>query len=125
MAICNFCNQDMSAEGTITCTGNAEVKFPDGSKLQSLPYNPNYGDENQTCHDCNIKRGGNHHPGCDMEGCPKCALDSDVVQLWKGVPQLISCGHLDIECTECGDVVESDNPDMKLCETCALEAENE
>lgn len=25
-----------------------------------------------TCHDCNVQDEGYHHPGCDMEICPKC-----------------------------------------------------
>lgn len=24
------------------------------------------------CHDCEVMIGGYHHPGCDMERCPKC-----------------------------------------------------
>ncbi len=32
------------------------------------------------CHDCNARPGEYHHPGCDMEVCPKCG------------GQLISCG---------------------------------
>jgi hypothetical protein len=34
----------------------------------------------QRCHDCNVKRGEYHHPGCDEEECPNCRL------------QMISCG---------------------------------
>lgn len=35
----------------------------------------------QVCHDCNVKEGEIHEPGCDMETCPICG------------GQLISCGH--------------------------------
>jgi len=34
------------------------------------------------CHDCCTPAGGFHHPGCDMERCPKCG------------GQLITCGCL-------------------------------
>jgi hypothetical protein len=26
----------------------------------------------ETCGDCGAPRGGFHHPGCDMEVCPRC-----------------------------------------------------
>lgn len=81
MAICDWCQKDMNKVDD--CTGNREVEYPDGVKLAAIPYNPDYGDENKRCHDCNVKRGGYHHPGCDMERCPRCQ------------GQLISCGCLD------------------------------
>jgi hypothetical protein len=37
--------------------------------------------ERTTCHDCGVKEGQLHLPGCDMECCPFCAH------------QLISCEH--------------------------------
>ena len=37
----------------------------------------------QQCHDCDIKKGQLHVPGCDMERCPRCGS------------QLISCGCFD------------------------------
>jgi hypothetical protein len=82
MAICNWCEQEMSGKGVDSCEGNKEVEFPDGTRLPAIPYDPEHGGGDQRCHDCNIKRGGFHHPGCDMERCPKC----------KG--QIISCGCL-------------------------------
>ncbi len=35
------------------------------------------------CHDCNAPVGGFHHPGCDVEECPRCHL------------QAIGCGCID------------------------------
>ena len=61
-----------------TCLVNGVIEYPDGTALAAIPY-INEG----RCHDCNVKAGGNHHPGCDMERCPKC----------KG--QLISYGCLE------------------------------
>lgn len=77
MALCTWCLEDMlEVDG---CTGNEKVKFPDGEELDSIPN----GDEK--CHDCGVKEGARHHPGCDWERCPKCQ------------GQLISCGCLDKE----------------------------
>lgn len=101
MAICDWCYQEMSSNTTNTCTGNEFVEFPDGEKLPAIKYtnvglsryvgvldgytNEKIEDSNQRCHDCNIQVGGYHHPGCDMEECPRCH------------GQLISCGCLDDE----------------------------
>lgn len=81
MAMCNWCGKEMT-EHPDTCAGNDEVEFPDGVKLPSLPYVPG---SDRRCHDCGIAAGGKHHPGCDMERCPRCA------------GQIISCGCLDEE----------------------------
>jgi hypothetical protein len=63
-----------------TCTANATIVFPDGEPLPAVPYQPN---GNHRCHDCGARPGGFHHPGCDMERCPRCH------------GQLLSCGCLD------------------------------
>jgi hypothetical protein len=64
-------------------------------EINGKTYNPiKYGEEkrwpkpqdnNHRCHDCGIKPGGYHHPGCDVEECPACH------------GQIISCGCLDEE----------------------------
>ena len=81
MAICDWCEQEMRRPTTVTCTANTTVDFPDGTTMPSVRYE----DLDWPCHDCNIKPGGKHHPGCDMERCPRC----------RG--QLISCGCLDTD----------------------------
>ena len=59
---CDYCKKEMKSTGT--CSWNEVVEYPDGKTLPSLEYQ----DENKhRCHDCNIKDGGKHHPGCDME----------------------------------------------------------
>lgn len=77
--ICDWCKNEM-LDG-VSCAGNTEVKYPDGTVLPSVAYAP--GDPDQRCHDCRAPAGGKHHPGCDMERCPRCG------------GQLISCGCLD------------------------------
>ncbi len=80
-ATCDWCGREM-IKGLGTCTGNETVKYPDGPNLNSVPYDHG---KDGNCHDCGIRNGGKHHPGCDMERCPKCS------------GQLISCGCLNEE----------------------------
>jgi len=85
MSICTDCDRDMLK--TDTCN-EEPIEFPDGTRLPQIKYGDDWGehgvhDHNNCCHDCRVKAGGFHHPGCDMEQCPRC----------KG--QLISCGCLD------------------------------
>ena len=79
MAICTYCEQEMlEADGCSL----AVVDYPDGGSLPSIPYS-DY--SSGRCHNCNVLPGQYHHPGCDMEICPRCG------------GQLISCGCLDDE----------------------------
>lgn len=66
-APCDWCGQNMvTVDG---CTGNKKIEFSDGSQLDSSPYD---GSGGLRCPDCNVFTGHRHHPGCDMEKCPKC-----------------------------------------------------
>jgi len=74
MAICNYCNKEMTESDSCI---KQDVEFSDGTKLPQSTYH--FHESDGRCHDCNIKHGGYHHPGCDVERCPKCS------------GQLISC----------------------------------
>ena len=57
----------------------------EGSIYARVPYGQEYADmgsvaKEQSCHDCAVKEGQLHVPGCDVEICPRCQ------------GQTISCG---------------------------------
>jgi hypothetical protein len=70
----------MTSERVCTCTANTVVEFAPGDTSPSIPYTQAGAAPTHRCHDCNVQIGGFHHPGCDMEECPRC------------YGQLISCG---------------------------------
>jgi hypothetical protein len=63
MAICKSCNQEMRTANT--CKHLLFVF--DGQEYDPIMY---LGEGR--CHDCGVQPGAYHHPGCDMEKCPKC-----------------------------------------------------
>ena len=77
MAICKWCKKEMMDPKVVTCKANKKIEFTDEVTLKATTFH--FGESTGRCSDCNIKHGGNHHPGCDIERCPKCG------------GQLISC----------------------------------
>lgn len=77
MAICEYCGKEMLDNVGCSCE---KIEY------DLIMYNRiKAGDKNdwvrpgEVCHDCGAPYGTYHHPGCDMERCPRCGH------------QLISC----------------------------------
>jgi hypothetical protein len=74
---CDICNREMSkAKG---CS-SSQIKHK-GKLYKRLT--EHFGEKSGKCNDCGAEHGKYHHPGCDVERCPKCH------------GQLISCGCFD------------------------------
>lgn len=70
-AICRHCGESMAhgcRKHWYVIGGRKYEAIPMGDPREHLPENV------EVCHDCNARRGEYHHPGCDMERCPKCGL---------------------------------------------------
>jgi hypothetical protein len=65
------------------CSTTSFADFADGIERRRILYGDeasDWGANTQPCHDCNVTKGQFHHPGCDVERCPRCER------------QVISCG---------------------------------
>ncbi len=78
MSVCSWCHGEMTM--AISCTVDAFHR--NGRRFELLPFGdePGRRTSSERCGDCGVSRGGSHHPGCDLQGCPACGR------------QLMSCG---------------------------------
>ncbi len=72
MAVCTACDQEMLQAESCTLEAyegetESRVRY-DPEWLSPWPEMP----PDHRCHDCGVRPGAIHHPGCDMERCPKC-----------------------------------------------------
>lgn len=91
------------------CEWNTHVTFLDGTKLPSIPwldendYHSPEWQEFEICAQCLAGKGKFHHPGCDMEVCPRCkrqAISCWCLNYWQyyqehpTTRQLLSSGYM-------------------------------
>ena len=93
MAVYSLCEREMLEAGS--CLSSKLSWLPRRGKVVDYERIRNgeekrYG-ESSKCHDCGVMPDGYHHPGCDIEECPRCGC------------QLILC-----RCNESGKFCGSD-----------------
>ena len=69
-ATCGYCGRKMHKgckRHWYIIDGKEYEAIKYGDPMERLP-----ADVSETCHDCGAHIGEYHHPGCDMERCPKC-----------------------------------------------------
>lgn len=79
MTICPFCGSEMSSGRSCT----VDALHVGGRRYRLAPFKPGRGQRGPgagRCGDCGVARGGLHHPGCELQRCPRCRR------------QLLSCG---------------------------------
>ena len=69
MAVCTWCELEMTTAATCTIT----KLHRHGTPVDLIPWGREPGwKASSRCHDCAVRFGGFHHPGCDVQRCPVC-----------------------------------------------------
>jgi hypothetical protein len=87
MAICDHCGKDMLEIDD--CSANRGIKYHDGEILPSSTFH--FNEQSGRCHDCGIRHGGYHHPGCDVERCPRCGGHLISCKCFSGDSPWVNC----------------------------------
>lgn len=112
MAICDACGQEMSVGNG--CTVTAFDDFADGVTRSRITHGGEFTDyiPKHPCHDCNVEAGQLHHPGCDVERCPRCggqAISCECIEStepvapWTPEPWPWHCNDCGADCAELGE----------------------
>lgn len=83
---CPYCREEFATGESCT---TATIPFPDGSSVPAVRFGQEtdqFAPRGPRCPDCGVRRGGVHHPFCEIERCPRChgrlmtcrCLDRDV-----------------------------------------------
>lgn len=64
---CFRCGENMKESSG--CIHDRTITFADGEEATPIANEATYA---PSCHDCGAVEGEYHHPGCDMEECPRC-----------------------------------------------------
>lgn len=68
MAICTWCNREMTTGASCT----VDAFHLGGIRVPLAPHRPPGRTASRRCGDCGVSAGGFHHPGCDLQRCPRC-----------------------------------------------------
>jgi len=70
MAKCSACNREVTEVDD--CSENHAIEFMDRTAMEGVPCGATLIDKLPNCPICRVFLGNFHHPGCDMEICPRC-----------------------------------------------------
>lgn len=81
MRLCELCKQNKTKVNS--CIKRMEGQIPFGSESDDWTFDG----LSSVCGACGVTLGGFHHPGCDVEECPKCheqllICDCDLTKLY-------------------------------------------